>query len=128
MGTENSKGTKVFSLTGKVNNTGLVEVPMGMTLRELVYDVGGGVPDGKEVQGRADRRSFRRVSSRRACSTSRSTSTSSRKAGSIMGSGGMIVMDEDTCMVDVARFFVRLPRATSRAASASRAARVCVRW
>ena len=64
IGTEGSKGTKIFSLVGKVNNTGLVEVPMGITLREIVYDIGGGIPGGKEVQGRSDRRAFRRMHSR----------------------------------------------------------------
>ncbi len=63
MGTEHSKGTKVFSLVGKINNTGLVEVPMGISLREIVFDIGGGVPKKKEVQGRADRRTFRRMHS-----------------------------------------------------------------
>ena len=61
IGTEKSKGTKVFALAGKISNTGLVEVPMGMTLREIVYDIGGGIPDGKQVQGRADRRPLRRL-------------------------------------------------------------------
>ena len=61
MGTENSKGTKVFALGGKINNTGLVEIPMGTTLREIIEDIGGGIPNGKEVQGGADRRPFRRL-------------------------------------------------------------------
>ena len=73
IGTEKSKGTKVFALAGRVNNTGLIEVPMGITLREIIFDIGGGIPDGKQVQGRADRRPFRRLHSRRSTSTCRST-------------------------------------------------------
>ena len=61
MGTEKSKGTKVFALGGKINNTGLVEIPMGTTLREIIYDIGGGIPERQEVQGRADRRPLRRL-------------------------------------------------------------------
>jgi NADH:ubiquinone oxidoreductase subunit F (NADH-binding)/(2Fe-2S) ferredoxin len=105
MGTEHSKGTKVFSLCGKINNTGLVEVPMGITLREIVSVVGGGVPKNKKFKavqtggpsgGCIPERfldlpvDFQRLA----------------EVGSIMGSGGMIVMDQDTCMVDVARYFV----------------------
>ena len=75
IGTEGRKGTKVFSLVGKVNNTGLVEVPMGITLREIIFDIGGGIPSGKHLQGCADRRSVRRVHARRACSICRSIST-----------------------------------------------------
>ncbi len=73
MGTEKSKGTKVFALGGKINNTGLVEIPMGTTLREIIYDIGGGIPERQEVQGRADRRSFRRLHPRVAASIPRST-------------------------------------------------------
>jgi NADH:ubiquinone oxidoreductase subunit F (NADH-binding)/(2Fe-2S) ferredoxin len=105
IGTETSKGTKVFSLAGNVNNAGLVEVPMGITLREIVYDIGGGIPKGKE---------FKAVQTG---GPSGGVIPSSLldlpvdyeqldKAGSMMGSGGMIVMDENTCMVDVARYFV----------------------
>ena len=105
IGTETSKGTKVFSLVGKVNNTGLVEVPMGITLREIVFDIGGGIPGGKK---------FKAVQSggpSGGCLPESLLDTpvdyeSLTKAGSIMGSGGLIVMDEDTCMVDVARYFV----------------------
>jgi NADH:ubiquinone oxidoreductase subunit F (NADH-binding)/(2Fe-2S) ferredoxin/NAD-dependent dihydropyrimidine dehydrogenase PreA subunit len=105
IGTETSKGTKVFSLVGKVNNTGLVEVPMGITLREIVFDIGGGVPNGKK---------FKAVQSggpSGGCLPESLLDTpvdyeSLTKAGSIMGSGGLIVMDEDTCMVEVARYFI----------------------
>jgi NADH:ubiquinone oxidoreductase subunit F (NADH-binding)/(2Fe-2S) ferredoxin len=105
MGTEKSKGTKVFALTGKVCNTGLVEVAMGTTLREIVFDIGGGVPDGKrfkavQIGGPAG-----------GCIPDEALDTkvdydSLRAAGAMMGSGGLVVMDEDTCMVDVARFFL----------------------
>ncbi|MBP7829445.1 MAG: NADH-quinone oxidoreductase subunit NuoF [Kiritimatiellae bacterium] len=105
LGTAKSKGTKVFSLAGKVNNTGLIEVPMGTTLREVVYDVGGGIRGGK---------AFKAVQTggpAGGCMPAAALDTpvdydSLAAAGSIMGSGGMIVMDEDTCMVDVARFFL----------------------
>ncbi len=105
IGTETCKGTMIFSLVGKINNTGLVEVPMGITLRELVFDIGGGVPDGKE---------FKAVQTGGPSGGCIPASLldlpvdyeSLTEAGSIMGSGGMIVMDEDTCMVDVARYFV----------------------
>jgi NADH-quinone oxidoreductase subunit F len=90
IGTRGSKGTKIFSLVGKINNTGLVEVPMGMTLKEIINDIGGGVKDNKK---------FKAVD----LPIDYETLT---KAGSMMGSGGMIVMDEDTCMVDVARYFL----------------------
>ncbi len=105
IGTETSKGTKVFSLVGKVNNTGLVEVPMGITLREIIYDIGGGVPDNKK---------FKAVQTGGPSGGCIPESLldipvdfeSLREAGCIMGSGGMIVMDETTCMVDVARYFL----------------------
>ncbi len=105
IGTKESKGTKIFSLVGKIKNTGLVEVPMGITLREIIYDIGGGIPNGKKFKAvqtggpsggcipeelidlRVDFEELTRV-------------------GSMMGSGGMIVMDEDTCMVDVAKYFL----------------------
>ncbi len=104
-GTENSKGTKVFSLVGKVNNTGLVEVPMGITIRELVYDIGGGIPKGKK---------FKAVQTGGPSGGCIPESLidlqidfdSLTEAGSMMGSGGIIVMDEDTCMVDVAKYFI----------------------
>ncbi|MHC5036027.1 MAG: NADH-ubiquinone oxidoreductase-F iron-sulfur binding region domain-containing protein [Planctomycetota bacterium] len=105
IGTEGSKGTKIFSLVGKIANTGLVEVPMGITLRDIIYKIGGGIPGGKKFkavqtggpsggcipEARLDLKvDFDELT----------------KAGSMMGSGGMIVMDEDTCMVDVARYFI----------------------
>ena len=105
IGTETSKGTKVFSLVGKVSNTGLVEVPMGITLREIVFDIGGGILENKKFKavqtggpsGGCIPESMLDIP------VDYETLT---KAGSIMGSGGMIVMDEDTCMVEVARFFL----------------------
>ena len=104
IGTESSKGTKVFSLVGKINNTGLVEVPMGMPLREIIYDIGGGIPDGK---------AFKAVQTggpSGGCIPENMIDIpvdydKLMEAGSMMGSGGMIVMDEDTCMVDVANYF-----------------------
>lgn len=105
IGTETSKGTKVFSLVGKVNNTGLVEVPMGITLREIIFDIGGGIPDDKK---------FKAVQTGGPSGGCIPESLldipvdfeSLRQAGCIMGSGGMIVMDETTCMVEVARYFL----------------------
>jgi len=105
IGTEKSKGTKIFSLVGKVNNTGLVEVPMGITLREIIYDIGGGISDNKK---------FKAVQTGGPSGGCVPASLldlpvdyeSLTKAGSMMGSGGMVVMDEDTCMVDVAKYFL----------------------
>ena len=105
IGTEESKGTKVFSLVGKVNNTGLVEVPMGTTLRTIVFDIGGGIPKNKK---------FKAVQSggpSGGCVPLELIDLpvdfeKLTEAGAIMGSGGLIVMDEDTCMVDVAKYFV----------------------
>ena len=104
-GTENSKGTKIFSLVGKITNTGLVEVPMGMTLREIIYDIGGGIPGGKKFKA------VQTGGPSGGCIPEAMLDLEVgfdelAKAGSMMGSGGMIVMDEDTCMVDVARYFV----------------------
>lgn len=105
MGTEKSKGTMVFSLVGKVNNTGLVEVPMGVTLRHLIYDIGGGIRDGKRFKavqtGGPSGGCIPESLLDLPIDYERLT-----EAGSMMGSGGMIVMDEDTCMVDVARYFL----------------------
>ena len=106
IGTEKSKGTKVFALAGKISNTGLIEVPMGITLREIVYDIGGGIPDGKQLQGGADRRALAAAAFPSSSWTSPVDYESLAKVGSIMGSGGMIVMDETSCMVDVARYFM----------------------
>jgi NADH-quinone oxidoreductase subunit F len=105
IGTEGSKGTKIFSLVGKVNNTGLVEVPMGITLRDIVYKVGGGIPEGKKFKA------VQTGGPSGGCIPENLLDMKVDfdelpKAGAIMGSGGMIVMDEDTCMVDVARYFV----------------------
>ncbi|MBE0622498.1 MAG: FAD-dependent oxidoreductase [Burkholderiales bacterium] len=104
-GTEGSKGTKIFSLVGKVNNTGLVEVPMGMQLRQLVYEIGGGVKGGralKAVQSGGPSGGCIPASMMHLPIDYESLA----KAGSIMGSGGLVVMDETTCMVDLARYFV----------------------
>jgi len=105
IGTETSKGTKVFSLVGKVNNTGLVEVPMGISMREIVFDIGGGIPDGKKFKA------VQTGGPSGGCIPESLLDTpvdyeSLTQAGSIMGSGGMIVMDENNCMVEVARYFV----------------------
>jgi NADH:ubiquinone oxidoreductase subunit F (NADH-binding)/(2Fe-2S) ferredoxin/NAD-dependent dihydropyrimidine dehydrogenase PreA subunit len=105
IGTENSGGTKVFALAGKVNHTGLVEVPMGTTLREIVYDIGGGIPEGKALKA------IQTGGPAGGCIPAAYLDTvvdfdSLREVGSIMGSGGMIVMDEDDCMVDIAKFFL----------------------
>jgi NADH-quinone oxidoreductase subunit F len=105
IGTEGSKGTKIFSLVGKVNNTGLVEVPMGMTLREIIYDIGGGIRGGKRfkaVQTGGPSGGFL-PESLIALPVDFDELT---KAGSMMGSGGMIVMDEGTCMIDMAKYFL----------------------
>jgi len=105
IGTSGSKGTKIFSLVGKINNTGLVEVPMGMTLREIIYDIGGGIPDGKR---------FKAVQTGGPSGGCIPESLLDlpvdfdelTKVGSMMGSGGMIVMDENSCMVDIAKYFL----------------------
>ncbi len=105
IGTEKSKGTKIFSLVGKVNNTGLVEVPMGLSLREIVFDIGGGIPKGKKFKA------VQTGGPSGGCVPEELLDLpvdfdELTRAGSMMGSGGMIVMDEDTCMVDVARYFI----------------------
>ena len=105
IGTEGSKGTKIFSLVGKVNNTGLVEVPMGMTLRQLVYDIGGGIPKGKKFKAVQTGGPSGGVIPEQHLDTPIDFDELT-KLGSMMGSGGMVVMDEDTCMVDTARYFV----------------------
>jgi NADH:ubiquinone oxidoreductase subunit F (NADH-binding)/(2Fe-2S) ferredoxin len=105
IGTEHSKGTKVFSLAGRVNNTGLVEVPMGITLRELIFDIGGGIADGgkfKAVQTGGPSGGFIPDS----LLDLPVDYEKLHEAGSMMGSGGMVVMDESSCMVDIARYFV----------------------
>ena len=105
IGTKGSKGTKIFSLVGKINNTGLVEVPMGMTLKEIIYAIGGGVKDQKKFKA------VQTGGPSGGCIPAEMLDLpidfeTLTKAGSMMGSGGMIVMDEDTCMVDVARYFL----------------------
>ena len=105
IGTKGSKGTKIFSLVGKVNNTGLVEIPMGMTLREIIYDIGGGIRGGKR---------FKAVQTGGPSGGFLPDSLIDlpvdfdelTRAGSMMGSGGMIVMDEGTCMIDMAKYFL----------------------
>ncbi|MBQ3134958.1 MAG: NADH-quinone oxidoreductase subunit NuoF [Oscillospiraceae bacterium] len=104
-GTEKSKGTKVFALGGKVNNVGLVEIPMGTTLRELIYDIGGGIPDGKAFKA------IQTGGPSGGCLTAANLDEpidfdNLVAKGSMMGSGGAIVMDEDNCMVDVAKFYM----------------------
>jgi len=104
-GTEKSKGTKVFALGGKVNNVGLVEIPMGTTLRELIYDIGGGIPDGKQFKA------IQTGGPSGGCLTAEALDEpidfdNLVAKGSMMGSGGAIVMDEDNCMVDVAKFYM----------------------
>lgn len=112
IGTKNSKGTKIFSLVGKINNTGLVEVPMGMTLREIIYDIGGGIKDNKKFKA------VQTGGPSGGCIPADMLDLhidfdTLTKAGSMMGSGGMIVMDEDTCMVDVARYFLKFTQEES---------------
>ena len=105
IGTEGSKGTKIFSLVGKINNTGLVEVPIGITLRDIIYKIGGGIPGGKKFKA------VQTGGPSGGCIPEELLDLEVgfdelTRAGSMMGSGGMIVMDEDTCMVDVARYFI----------------------
>ena len=105
IGTEKSKGTKVFALAGKINNVGLIEVPMGTTLREVVYEIGGGVKNGKQFKA------VQTGGPSGGCLTEKDLDTpidyeSLAAAGSIMGSGGMIVMDKDDCMVNIAKFYM----------------------
>ena len=106
IGTSDSKGTKIFSLVGKINNTGLVEVPMGTNLSQIIFDIGGGIPNGKELKaiqiggpsGGCIPKDLIEIPIDYEALT---------QAGSMMGSGGMVVMDEDTCMVDVAKYFLK---------------------
>jgi NADH:ubiquinone oxidoreductase subunit F (NADH-binding) len=105
IGTENSKGTMIFSLVGKVNNTGLVEIPMGMTLKDMVYEIGGGIPGGKELKAVQTGGPSGGCIPRR-LATIPVDYEELTKVGSMMGSGGCVVMDEDTCMVDVAKYFL----------------------
>jgi NADP-reducing hydrogenase subunit HndC len=105
IGTEGSKGTKIFSLVGKVNNTGLVEVPMGMTLREIIFNIGGGIRGGKKFKAVQTGGPSGGVIPEKFIDLPIDFDALA-KVGSMMGSGGMIVMDEDTCMVDTARYFL----------------------
>ena len=105
MGTEKSKGTKVFALGGKINNTGLVEIPMGTTLREVIYEIGGGIPNGKKFKA------AQTGGPSGGCIPAEHLDIpidydNLISIGSMMGSGGMIVMDEDNCMVNIAKFFL----------------------
>jgi len=105
IGTEKSKGTKIFSLVGKVKNTGLVEVPMGITLREVIYEIGGGIRDGKRFKAVQTGGPSGGVIPEHLLDLPVDFE-SLTEAGSMMGSGGMIVMDEDNCMVDIAKYFI----------------------
>jgi NADP-reducing hydrogenase subunit HndC len=112
VGTENSKGTKVFALTGKINNTGLVEVPMGTTLREVIFDIGGGLAEGKEYKA------VQTGGPSGGCIPKEHLDLpidydSLLEVGAMMGSGGMVVMDDSTCMVDVSRFFLNFTQSES---------------
>jgi NADH-quinone oxidoreductase subunit F/NADP-reducing hydrogenase subunit HndC len=105
IGTPKSKGTKVFALAGKINNVGLIEVPMGITLREVIYEIGGGIKNGKKFKA------VQTGGPSGGCLTEKHLDTpidfdNLIAAGSMMGSGGMIVMDEDDCMVSIAKFFL----------------------
>ncbi len=112
LGTEKSKGTKVFALTGKINNTGLAEVPMGITMREIIFDIGGGILGGKKFKA------VQIGGPSGGCIPEKLLDTpidydSLIAAGAMMGSGGLVVMDEETCMVDVAKFFLNFTQSES---------------
>ncbi len=112
IGTEKSKGTKVFALAGKINNNGLAEVPMGTTIREIVFDIGGGLPDGKEFKA------VQTGGPSGGCIPAECLDTpvdyeSLAQLGTIMGSGGFVVMDQNTCMVDLAKFFLEFVQSES---------------
>jgi len=112
IGTEKSKGTKIFALAGRVNNTGLVEVPMGATLREIVFDIGGGIPKGRKFKA------AQMGGPSGGCIPAKHLDIeidydSVQEIGAIMGSGGLVVMDENTCMVDVARYFLEFVQSES---------------
>jgi len=111
IGTDKSKGTKIFALTGKVNNTGLVEVPMGITLREIIYDIGGGIAKGKKFKA------VQIGGPSGGCLTEEHLDYPIDydivKLGAMMGSGGLVVMDEDTCMVELAKFFLSFTKMES---------------
>src|SRR4030042_2056754 len=112
VGTANSKGTKIFSLAGKVNNTGLVEVPIGITIKEVIYDIGGGIPKGRKFKA------VQMGGPSGGCVPAQYMNLpidydTLQKIGSIMGSGGMVVMDENNCMVEIARFFLSFTQSES---------------
>ncbi len=112
IGTEESKGTKIFSLAGKVHNTGLVEVPLGVTIREVVFDIGGGIPGGRKFKA------VQMGGPSGGCVPSQYLNLpidydTLQRIGSIMGSGGMVIMDENNCMVEIARFFLSFTQAES---------------
>ncbi|MFH1242876.1 MAG: NADH-quinone oxidoreductase subunit NuoF [Pseudomonadota bacterium] len=112
VGTENSKGTKIFSLAGKVNNTGLVEVPIGVTIKEVVFDIGGGIPKGRQFKA------VQMGGPSGGCVPSQYLNLpidydTLQRIGAIMGSGGMVVMDENNCMVEIARFFLSFTQSES---------------
>ncbi len=112
VGTENSKGTKIFSLAGKVNNTGLVEVPIGVTVREVVFDIGGGIPKGRQFKA------VQMGGPSGGCVPAQHLDLqidydTLQRIGAIMGSGGMVVMDENNCMVEIARFFLSFTQSES---------------
>jgi NADH-quinone oxidoreductase subunit F len=112
VGTEKSKGTKIFALAGKINNTGLVEVPLGTSLRDVIYNIGGGIPKGRKFKA------VQLGGPSGGCIPARHLDTSIdydslQDLGAIMGSGGMIVMDENTCMVDIARYFLEFVQSES---------------
>jgi len=112
IGTETSKGTKVFSLAGNINNAGLVEVPMGITLREIVYDIGGGIPNGKSLKAVQTGGPSGGFIPSNLLDLSVDYDRL-QEAGAIMGSGGMIVVDEETCMVDMAKYFLEFTTSES---------------
>jgi len=112
IGTEKSKGTKVFALAGRVANTGLIEVPMGITLRDIIFEIGGGIPEGRRFKA------VQTGGPSGGCIPEESLDMpvdyeSLKKLGSIMGSGGMIVMDDSSCMVDVAKYFMEFCKTES---------------
>ncbi len=112
IGTENSKGTMIFSIVGKINNTGLVEVPMGITLRKLIFDIGGGIPNGKQIKA------AQLGGPSGGCLPAEHLDVpidygSLTELGAIMGSGGLVIADEDTCMVDFARYFMHFTQEES---------------
>ncbi len=111
-GTEKSKGTKTFALTGKVQNTGLIEVELGMSLREVIYDIGGGIPDGKEFKAAQTGGPSGGCLPKEQLDLTIDYEALA-EAGSIMGSGGLVIMDESTCMVDVARYFLTFTQSES---------------